>query len=108
VTCADAPEASDRRAPAPLAVPQAVDRRWPLHFLAGQVTNSRGFWILSVVDDFTREWLALVRQRVMRTATVGGNTRSRRGFAGSSKSPICRRGTTLGNREVGDLLHRPA
>jgi putative transposase len=45
---------------APLAVPIAADQRWSLDFVADQLTNGRRFRILAVVDDFTRECLALV------------------------------------------------
>jgi putative transposase len=45
---------------APLALPQAANQRWSLDFVADQLTNGRRFRILTVVDDFTRECLALV------------------------------------------------
>jgi putative transposase len=44
----------------PLALPQAANQRWSLDFVADQLTNGRRFRILTVVDDFTRECLALV------------------------------------------------
>jgi putative transposase len=45
---------------APLALPQGPNQRWSLDFLSDQLADSRRFRILAVVDDFTRECLALV------------------------------------------------
>jgi putative transposase len=57
---------------APLAIPQGPDQRWSLDFLSDAFVEGRRFRILAVVDDFTRECLALVAdtslpgQRVIR------------------------------------------
>ena len=45
---------------APMAVPQGPNQRWSLDFLSDQLSDGRKFRILAVVDDFTRECLALV------------------------------------------------
>ena len=45
---------------APLAVPQGPNQRWSLDFLSDAFADGRRFRILAVVDDFTRECLALV------------------------------------------------
>ena len=45
---------------AQLAVPQAQNQRWGLDFVCDQLTDGRRFRILTVVDDCTRECLALV------------------------------------------------
>ena len=44
----------------PMATPQAADQRWSLDFVSDQLTDGRRFRILAVVDDCTRECLALV------------------------------------------------
>lgn len=44
----------------PLAVPQGVNQRWSLDFVSDALADGRRFRILAVVDDFTRECLALV------------------------------------------------
>jgi len=44
----------------PLAVPQGPNQRWSLDFLSDAFADGRRFRILAVVDDFTRECLALV------------------------------------------------
>jgi putative transposase len=45
---------------APMAVPQVPNQRWSLDFVSDQFGSGRRFRILTVVDDFTRECLALV------------------------------------------------
>jgi putative transposase len=45
---------------APMAVPQGPNQRWSLDFAADALVDSRRFRILAVVDDFSRECLALV------------------------------------------------
>jgi putative transposase len=44
----------------PMTVPDAPNRRWSLDFVSDAFTDCRRFRILTVVDDFTRECLALV------------------------------------------------
>ena len=43
-----------------MAIPQGVNQRWSLDFLSDALADSRRFRILAIVDDFTRECLALV------------------------------------------------
>jgi putative transposase len=45
---------------APLALPSGPNQRWSLDFLSDALGDGRRFRILAVVDDFTRECLALV------------------------------------------------
>jgi putative transposase len=45
---------------APMAMPQGPNQRWSLDFVADQLVEGRRFRVLVVVDDFTRECLALV------------------------------------------------
>ena len=45
---------------APLTIPQGPNQRWSLDFLSDAFVDGRRFRILAVVDDFTRECLALV------------------------------------------------
>ena len=45
---------------APMTIPQGPNQRWSLDFLSDQLSDSRRFRILAIVDDFTRECLALV------------------------------------------------
>src|ERR1700692_4611070 len=44
----------------PIATPLMANQRWSLDFVSDQLTDARRFRILAVVDDCTRECLALV------------------------------------------------
>lgn len=44
----------------PMITPERANERWSLDFLSDAFTDSRRFRILAVVDDYTRECLALV------------------------------------------------
>ena len=56
---------------APLAVPQGPNQRWSLDFLHDQLSDGRRFRILAIVDDFTRECLALVADTSLSGLRVG-------------------------------------
>jgi putative transposase len=45
---------------APTLLPMAANMRWSLDFISDQMTSGRRFRILCVVDDCTRECLALI------------------------------------------------
>lgn len=45
---------------APMVLPQGPNQRWNLDFLSDAFADGRRFRILAIVDDFTRECLALV------------------------------------------------
>jgi putative transposase len=45
---------------APMTMPQGPNQRWSLDFVADQLVDGRRFRVLVIVDDFTRECLALV------------------------------------------------
>jgi putative transposase len=45
---------------APMTLPQARNQRWSLDFVSDMLADGRRFRVLVVVDDFTRECLALV------------------------------------------------
>jgi putative transposase len=45
---------------APMTLPQGPNQRWSLDFMSDALACSRKFRVLAVVDDFTRECLALV------------------------------------------------
>ncbi len=56
---------------APLTLPQGPNQRWSLDFVSDTLTDSRRFRILAVVDDFTRECLALVADTSLSGMRVG-------------------------------------
>jgi len=44
----------------PMIVPETINQRWSLDFVSDAFTDGRRFRVLAVVDDFSRECLALV------------------------------------------------
>ena len=64
--------------PAPMVLPMAADMRWSPALVSDQVTGGRRFRILCVVDDCTRECLALIAD----TSLSGVVGRARRPRAG--------------------------
>ncbi len=46
-----------------MTIPQAANQRWSLDFASDVLADGRRFRILVVVDDFSRECLALVVDR---------------------------------------------
>ncbi len=55
---------------APMALPLGPDQRWSLDFVSDAFTDGRRFRVLAVVDDFTRECLALVADTSLSGARV--------------------------------------
>jgi putative transposase len=45
---------------APMLLPERINQRWSLDFIADTLSDGRRFRILCVVDDFSRECLACV------------------------------------------------
>ncbi len=43
-----------------MALPRGPNQRWSLDFVSNVLADGRSFRVLVVVDDFTRECLALV------------------------------------------------
>jgi putative transposase len=55
---------------APLALPSVPNERWSLDFVSDSFTDGRRFRILAIVDDCTRECLALVADTSLSGARV--------------------------------------
>jgi putative transposase len=56
---------------APMALPQGKNQRWSLDFVSDALACGRRFRVLAVVDDFTRECLALVADTSLSGLRVG-------------------------------------
>jgi len=54
----------------PMLLPSAANQRWSLDFISDAFTDGRRFRVLAVVDDFTRECLALVADTSLSGARV--------------------------------------
>ena len=55
----------------PMVLPEAPNQRWSLDFVSDALNNGRRFRVLAVVDDFTRECLALVIDTTLSGLRVG-------------------------------------
>lgn len=56
---------------APIALPLGANQRWSLDFVSNTLADSRRFRMLAIVDDFTRECLALVADTSISGLRVG-------------------------------------
>ena len=54
-----------------MALPQGKNQRWSLDFVSDALACGRRFRVLAVVDDFTRECLALVADSSLSGLRVG-------------------------------------
>lgn len=54
----------------PMVLPSAANQRWSLDFISDAFTDGRRFRVLAIVDDFTRECLALVADTSLSGARV--------------------------------------
>ena len=54
----------------PLDLPLVANQRWSLDFVSDQMTDGRRFRILTVIDNCTRECLALVADTSLSGARV--------------------------------------
>lgn len=43
-----------------MGVPDGANERWSLNFVSDAFTDGWRFWVLTIVDEHTREFLALV------------------------------------------------
>ena len=55
----------------PIELPLAANQRWSLDFVSDQMTDGRRFRILTVIDNCTRECLALVADTSLSGRRVG-------------------------------------
>jgi putative transposase len=55
---------------APIALPQRPNQRWSLDFQSDTLADGRRFRIFAVVDDFTRECLALIADTSLPSSRV--------------------------------------
>jgi putative transposase len=91
---------------APIALPQGPNQRWSLDFVSDALSWGRKFRVLAVVDDFTREALALIvdtsigGQRVARELDALIATRGRPAMIVSDN------GTELTSRAVLEWTNR--
>jgi putative transposase len=99
---------------APMTLPDAINQRWSLDFVADALGDGRRFRILCIVDDFSRECLATVVDtslggvRVVRELERLTTERSLPKVVVSDNGTEShqRRGAALGHRATRVALHR--
>ena len=82
-------------APAPMALPLAPNQRWSLDFVSDALTSGRRFRILAVVDDFSRECLALVADKSLSGARVARELTALIARRGKPRTVVSDKGTEL-------------
>jgi putative transposase len=79
----------------PLPVPLGVNQRWSMDFAADQLTDGRRFRILVVVDDFSRECLALIPDSSLSGRRVARELDTIVGARGKPQQCVSDNGTEL-------------
>ena len=78
---------------APMTVPDGPNQRWSLDFVSDAFTDSRRFRILCIIDDFSRECLALVADTSLSGARVARELDRIIGKRGKPKTIVSDNGT---------------
>lgn len=80
---------------APMTIPQGPNQRWSLDFVSDSFICGRRFRILCVVDDFSRECLALVADTSLSGARVARELTTIIGLRGKPHMIVSDNGTEL-------------
>ena len=80
---------------APLALPSGPNERWSLDFASDSFTNGRRFRVLAIVDNYTRESLALVADTSLSGARVARELDAVIAHRGKPKGCVSDNGTEL-------------
>ena len=80
---------------APMVLPQGPNQRWSLDFVSDALEDSRRFRILCVVDDFTRECIALVADTSLSGIRVARELDAIAGRRGKPLTVVSDNGTEL-------------
>ena len=83
-----------------MALPQAANQRWSLDFVADALASGRRFRILTLVDDFTRECLALVADNSLSGIRVARELDRIAGFRGYPCMIVSDNGTELTSHAI--------
>ncbi|QOZ48646.1 IS3 family transposase [Bradyrhizobium sp. CCBAU 53340] len=85
---------------APMTAPMTANDRWSLDFVSDQLTDGRRFRILTVVDDCTRECLALVADTSLSGARVARELDRLIAERGKPKMVVSDNGTELTSNAI--------
>jgi len=84
----------------PMEVPDRANQRWSLDFVSDGLTDCRRFRILAVVDDFTRECLALVPDTSLSGARVARELDGIISARGKPRAIVSDKGTEFTSKAV--------
>src|SRR5215472_3823250 len=84
----------------PLTLPQGPNQRWSIDFVHDQLSDGRRFRILAIVDDFTRECLALVADTSLSGLRVGRQLDAIISERGKPAACVSDNGTELTNTAI--------
>lgn len=85
---------------APLALPEVKNQRWSLDFVSDALRDGRRFRVLAIVDDFTRECLALVVDTSLSGGRVARELDLLIELRGKPRSIVSDNGTELTSRAM--------
>jgi putative transposase len=85
---------------APLSVPAGKNQRWSLDFVSDALRDGRRFRVLAIVDDFTRECLALVVDTSLSGGRVARELDRLTEMRGGPSSIVSDNGTELTSRAI--------
>jgi len=85
---------------APMTLPQGPNQRWSLDFVSDVLMDGRRFRVLVVIDDFTRECLALVVDTSLSGGRVVRALEAIIGLRGRPQMMVSDNGTELTSRAV--------
>jgi len=85
---------------APMVLPLLPNPRWSLDFVSDQLTDGRRFRILTVVDDCTRECLALIADTSLSGARVARELATLFGACGKPQTIVSDKGTEFTSNAI--------
>ena len=85
---------------APMVLPLLPNQRWSLDFVSDQLTDGRRFRILTVVDDCTRECLALIADTSLSGARVARELATLFDTRGRPQTIVRDKGTELTSNAI--------
>jgi putative transposase len=91
---------------APMTIPQGPNQRWSLDFVSDVLSWGRRFRVLAVVDDFTREALALVVDSSIPGTRVVRELEALIAWRGAPQMVVSDNGTELTSGAVLDWTNR--
>lgn len=79
----------------PIVLPSRANERWSLDFISDAFTDGRRFRVLAVVDDFTRECLALVPDTSLSGLRLARELNNLIGQLGKPRTNVSDNGTEM-------------